>query len=86
MDDTYPVYPYFLREEVHLLGHFFPCALQLMDALALKSRQDGIQCGKVLEDVTFLWMKTLWLKPWPLGLRLMIWIVGGYRGMQKFQG
>jgi hypothetical protein len=87
-----PVYTYFLREEVQPPGDFFPCVFQLMNALAQKTRQDGIEWGEILEDVTLLWMKTLHVEPllandmsFGSETRLMIWIMGSFRRMQKFQ-
>jgi hypothetical protein len=56
-----PVYPNFLKEVLHPPGDIFPCALQLMNDLALKSRQDDTEWGEALEDGAQLWMKRLWV-------------------------
>jgi hypothetical protein len=49
------------REDVHPHGEFFPCALQLMNDIALKSRQDDIEWGEAFEDGAQQWMRRLWV-------------------------
>jgi hypothetical protein len=47
-----------LKREVHPPGNLFPCPLQAVDGLALQSGEDGTEGGEVLQNLTFLGMRT----------------------------
>jgi hypothetical protein len=54
-----PVHKEILWRGVHSPGDLFPSPLQVVDGIALKSREDGIEGGEVFQDSTLLERRTM---------------------------